>query len=80
MGVGCKSTPVVEKYVNPLDLIDGNSSFYLKIPTSQDKELVANIIEKNIQNVSKKDADLVASRIDTIFIGLNRRRKSTEFQ
>ena len=48
MGVGCKSTPVVEKYVNPLDLIDGNSSFYLKIPTSQDKELVANIVEKNI--------------------------------
>lgn len=80
IGVGCKSTPVVEKYVNPLDLIDGNSSFYLKIPTSQDKELVANIIEKNIQNVSKKDADLVASRIDTIFIGLNRRRNSTEFQ
>ena len=80
MGVGCKSTPVVQKTVHPLNLIDNNSSFYLKIPTKQDKSLVASIVEHNIKDVSESDANLIAERIDTIYLGINKRRKSTEFQ
>lgn len=80
MGVGCKSTPVVQKTVHPLNLIDNNSSFYLKIPTKQDKSLVESIVEHNIKDVSESDANLIAERIDTIYLGINKRRKSTEFQ
>lgn len=80
MGVGCKSTPVVQKTVHPLNLIDNNSSFYLKIPTKQDKSLVVSIVEHNIKDVSESDANLIAERIDTIYLGINKRRKSTEFQ
>lgn len=80
MGVGCKSTPVVQKTVHPLNLIDNNSSFYLKIPTKQDKSLVTSIVEHNIKDVSESDANLIAERIDTIYLGINKRRKSTEFQ
>lgn len=77
---GCKSAPAVVSDVNPLDLLDNDSSFYLRIPTSVDSNLVQHMIQNNIKNISESDAAKIAERIDTIYMGLNKSRKSTDYQ
>lgn len=77
--VGCKSAPVVSE-VNPLDLLDNNSSFYLRIPTSVDPVMIQNMLRNNLKNLSQSDAEKVTDRIDTIYIGLNKSRKSADYQ
>lgn len=65
--------------VNPLDLLDNDSGFYLKIPTAADADLVAELLQKYADGLSAEDA-AAAKRIDTVYAGLNRSRHSTDFQ
>lgn len=76
---GCKSTPA-EVEVNPLDLIDNKSQFYFRIPTSVDKVLVKRMIQSSVSDLSDGDAQQIVDRIDNIFVGYTKKRKSSEYQ
>ena len=76
---GCKSVPQ-KTYVEPLNLLDNESTFYVAIPKSVDPELVKKIITTNVQDISEKDADLIASRIEKIYCGINKSKKGIELQ
>lgn len=78
--VGCKSTPFIENEVNPLDLLDSRSAFYIRIPKDVDSALVARMLQNNLQGISENDAQKIAGRIDTVYLGLKKSRKSVEFQ
>ena len=76
---GCKSVPQ-KTYVEPLNLLDNESTFYVAIPKSVDPELVKKIITTNVQDISEKDAELIASRIEKIYCGINKSKKGIELQ
>lgn len=76
---GCRSVSV-ENFVDPLDLIDSESSFYLRIPKNVDSDLISRMLQNNIQGISEKDAYRITERIDTVYLGLKKSRKSVEFQ
>ncbi len=75
----CKSTPELLA-VQPLDLIDSKSSFYLRIPTSVDSLLLENVLASRYPEMSKDNIKKVASRIDTVYLGLNRSKKGISYQ
>lgn len=75
----CKSAPQVSE-VNPLDLIDNASSFYLRIPSSVDPEMIQNMLKNNLRNLSDSDAEKITERIDIVYIGLNKSRKGSDYQ
>ena len=76
----CKSVPEAEVYVNPLDLIDNKSSFYFRVPTLVDPDFVQRMIQSNVEGLSESDAEKIVKRIDTMYLGVTKRRKSTDFQ
>ncbi len=69
-----------DEFVHPLDLLDGKNHFYMTVPYRADPSLMELLIEKNIEGMSEKDASAVANRIDTLYVGMQRSRHSTEFQ
>lgn len=75
----CKTVPV-GKYVDPLDLIDSNSSFYLRIPKDVDPALISRMLQNNLKGLSEKDADKITERIDVVYLGLKKSKKSVDFQ
>ena len=76
----CKTTVNVSNEVNPLDLIDNKSSFYISIPVRQDVNLVQKMIKSNVPSLSDKNALEIAERTQIIYAGLNKKRKKTEIQ
>jgi len=77
--VACKSTPFVSE-VDPLDLIDSRSAFYIRIPKDVDSNLIARMLQNNLEGLSEVEANKVAERIDTVYLGLKKSKKSVEFQ
>lgn len=77
--VACKSTPFVSE-VDPLDLIDSRSAFYIRIPKDVDSNLISRMLQNNLEGLSEIDAQKVAERIDTVYLGLKKSKKSVEFQ
>ena len=75
----CRSVQA-QPELDPLDLLDGSSSFYLRIPAAADYSLISKLLQKNIDGLSEKNAEKVSERIDTVYVGLARHRKSTEYQ
>lgn len=76
----CKTAiPVYEK-VDVLSLLDNKSSFYLRIPTSVDSEQFEKILQAKVKGLSEANARRITERIDTIYIGLERTKKGTEYQ
>lgn len=76
---GCKSVPEAS-FVNPLDVMDGKSSFYLRIPASVDSVLLEQILKGKFKGISDSDASKIIDHIDTVYIGLNRSRKGVDYQ
>lgn len=76
----CKSTSVPLEYVNPLDLIDNKNQFFITIPTSSDPNLVSFLIEQNVEGISSEEAKKISERIEVLYCGMIRGRKSTDFQ
>lgn len=76
---GCKSSPEANT-VDSLLLLDNKSSFFIAIPKNADRELVNRIIKNNVDGISDKDCKTVVDRIDKIYCGLNRTKRSTEIQ
>ena len=75
----CKSAPLAVE-VNPLDILDSESSFYLAIPRKADPELIKRVVQNNIDGLSDSNAQLLTDHINKVYCGLNRTRKSTTIQ
>ena len=76
---GCKSAPA-GRPVDPLELIDNQSSFYIAVPKAADNVLIERIITGFYQNASESDAKMIADRVNKIYCGLNRSRHGTDVQ
>lgn len=76
----CKTPQETVKTVNPLELLDNNSSFYLAIPVEQDKDLVKKMVLSNVQGISEKNAEQIVDRTEILYVGLNKKRRYTEVQ
>lgn len=76
---GCKSAPLAVE-VNPLDILDSQSSFYMSIPKDVDSELIKRVIQSNVNGLSESDAQLLTNHIEKIYCGLNKTKKSTSVQ
>lgn len=77
--IGCKSAPLAVQ-VNPLDLLDDNSSFYMAIPQSVDPELIKRVVQNNVKGISEGNAALLANQVRKVYCGLNRYKNRTEIQ
>ena len=75
----CSSVPS-GNYVNPVDLLDDQSAFYLAIPKSADEPLIGRMISKYIPQLSQKDIQKISDRTSNIYCGINRSRKGTTVQ
>ena len=71
----CASLPKGAE-VNPLDLLSGNASFYMRIPKKTDGELVERILRAGAEHISESDAKLISGRIDTIYAAISRTKTS----
>ncbi len=77
---GCKSVPAGGRPVDPLELIDADSSFYMAIPKAADNVLIERVITGFYPEVSASDAKMIADRVNKVYCGLNRTRHGTEVQ
>ena len=75
----CSSVPS-GNYVNPVDLLDDQSAFYLAIPKEADEPLIGRMISKYIPQLSQKDINKISDRTSNIYCGINRSRKGTTIQ
>ncbi len=76
---GCKSAPA-GRPVDPLELIDNQSSFYIAVPKAADNVLIERIITGFYEGASEADAKMIADRVNKVYCGLNRSRQGTEIQ
>lgn len=77
--IGCKSAPV-GRVVDPIELLDNNSSFYIAIPKEADSDLINRIIQNNIKGISESDAKMVSDRVNKIYCGLDRKKNHVDIQ
>lgn len=78
---GCKSLPEQSTTkVNALDLLDYSNNFYMSVPANVDPDLMKRLVQNNFAGVSEKDTQSIIERIDRMYIGLTRKRNSTDIQ
>ncbi len=78
---GCKTVPNQSvTTVDPLSLLDNNSTFYIAVPKSADPELINKIIKSNMPGASDSDINQICSRVNKVYAGITKSRKSTEIQ
>ena len=80
--LGCKTLPTaaVQKEVDALKLLDGNSAFYIKIPAAVDRDLVSRMVLSSVKEISENEAGQIASRVNTVYAGLSRKFSKSEIQ
>ena len=73
--LGCKTLPTaaVQKEVDALKLLDGNSAFYIKIPAAVDRDLVSRMVLSSVKEISENEAEQIAGRVNTVYAGLTRK-------
>ncbi len=76
---GCKSLPA-GRIVDPIELLDNSSAFYIAIPKEADTVLIQRMIKNNVRNLSDSDAKLITDKVNKIYCGLNRSRNFLEIQ
>ena len=76
---GCKSAPA-GRPVDPLELIDAESSFYIAVPKAADNVLIERIITGFYEQASESDAKMIADRVNKIYCGINRSKKAIDVQ
>ena len=76
---GCKSAPA-GRPVDPLELIDSESSFYIAVPRAADNVLIERIITGFYEQASDADAKMIADHVNKVYCGLNRSKHGTEVQ
>ena len=50
----------------------------MKLPSSVDQKLISKIVQSSFDGISENDAMMVAGRLDTVYVGMNKTKKSTE--
>ena len=80
--LGCKTLPTaaVQKEVDALELLDGNSAFYIKIPATVDRDLVSRMVLSSVKEISENEAGQIADRVNTVYAGLSRKFSKSEIQ
>ena len=76
---GCKTMPAGNP-VDPVNLLDEKSGFYLAIPKDADSQLIERIIERHIPGLTDKNVKMICDRTSKIYCGIKRSRKGTEIQ
>lgn len=76
---GCKTLPA-GRSVDPIELLDNTSGFYIAIPKTADEDLINRIIENNIKNINSSDIKRISNCINKVYCSLNRSKKGTEIQ
>lgn len=76
---GCKTLPA-GRIVDPIELLDNQSGFYLAIPKAADTVLIERMITNNVQNISEADTKKISDRVNKIYCGLNRSKNHFEIQ
>ena len=76
---GCRTIPA-RRTVDPVELLDNESAFYIAIPKSADNELIRRVIKNNIQNISDSDVKNISERINKVYFGLTHSKNNTEIQ
>lgn len=77
--LGCKTVPV-GKIVDPINLIDYKSGFYIAIPKDADPVLIERIVSKYIPGLQEKNVNLICDKTNKIYLGINRTRNDTQLQ
>ncbi len=72
--------PPEQSSVDAVDLLDGRSAFYFKIPASLDATLLGRMLSGSFKSLSEDDARMIVSRVDTLYAGLTRTASASEFQ
>ena len=75
----CKTIPV-GRLVDPIELLDNDSVFYIAIPKNADSVLINRIIKNNIKNLSESDANLITGKVNKVYCGLIRSKNVTSVQ
>lgn len=76
---GCKSSP--ENYkVEPLDLLDLNSDFYISIPSQADPDFITYFLKNNLNSFTEDNIKSLSSRINTIYCGINHKKNNYTIQ
>lgn len=76
---GCKTLPT-GKVVDPINLLDEKSGFYIAIPKSADPALIERIVVTHIPGLPKKNVDMICDRTTKIYSGINRSRAGISVQ
>lgn len=79
MVTACKTVPTGTK-VEPLDLLDNNSAFYISVPAQTDPELIQKVLMTKVKGLSPKDAAQISKNVKNIYCGMNKSKNSTEYQ
>lgn len=77
--IGCKSAPV-GRIVDPIELLDDNSSFYIAIPKAADSVLINRIIQNNVKGLSDSNAQMITDKINKVYCGLERKKNKVDIQ
>ena len=77
--LGCKTMPA-GKVVDPINLLDYKSGFYIAIPKNADPSLVERIINTHIPGLPDKNVNMICDRTTKIYSGINRSRNGTTVQ
>lgn len=78
---GCKTLPKTQKgELSPLDLLDSNSAFYLKIPADMDSSLTVKVLQSVVDELNEGDARELAIRLEVIYAGLYKHYNDVTFQ
>ncbi|MGN0730090.1 hypothetical protein [Treponema sp.] len=69
---GCKSSEVTTfvPEIDPLSLLEEDSSIYISIPASKNQELVSGILCARISGLAQKDAMSIAERTKNLYAGV----------
>lgn len=76
----CKTQSLEVSKVDPLELLDDESSFFITIPYSADPGLMAELLENNVEDLTPEKAEAVAKRVEVVYAGLIRTKTSIDFQ
>lgn len=77
--LGCKTVPVT-RTVNPVELLDDESAFYIAIPSSADSDLIQKIIKNYVPNLSDSNIKIICDKIDTVYCGISNKKNHMDFQ
>lgn len=77
---GCKTLPSAGRSVDPIELLDNSSGFYIAIPKAADEDLINRIVQNNIHNISSSDVKMISNCVNKIYCSLNRSKSGSEIQ